>query len=85
MKKIAPSSSPAGDTKKELVRIRRFSQITLPSDACEHFHLDEGDYLELSIVEKGILLRPVKVVLKKSPKKRSAGTRVQKKKNSQPA
>ena len=44
-----------------LVRLRRSSQITLPLDIREAAKLSDGDYLEASITEDGILLRPVTV------------------------
>lgn len=44
-----------------LVRLRRSSQITLPLDIREAAKLNDGDYLEASVTEDGILLRPVTV------------------------
>lgn len=44
-----------------LVRLRRSSQITLPLHIREAAKLNDGDYLEASITEDGILLRPVTV------------------------
>ncbi|MBI4272364.1 AbrB/MazE/SpoVT family DNA-binding domain-containing protein, partial [Candidatus Uhrbacteria bacterium] len=48
----------------ELVRLRRFSQITLPTEVRNHFNLSEGDYLEAEVVKHGILLKPVSVINK---------------------
>jgi AbrB family looped-hinge helix DNA binding protein len=48
-----------------LVRIRRFSQVTLPPDMRKKFHLSEGDYLEAEATGDGILLKPVTVVERK--------------------
>ncbi|HKV38010.1 MAG TPA: AbrB/MazE/SpoVT family DNA-binding domain-containing protein [Blastocatellia bacterium] len=45
-----------------LVRIKRFSQVTLPPDMRKKFHLNEGDYLEAEATGDGILLKPVTVV-----------------------
>jgi AbrB family looped-hinge helix DNA binding protein len=45
-----------------LLKIRRFSQITLPAELRKQFNLSEGDYLEVEAVEQGILLKPVAVV-----------------------
>jgi len=47
-----------------LVRLRRSSQITLPLDIREAAKLSDGDYLEASLTEDGILLRPVTVKAK---------------------
>jgi AbrB family looped-hinge helix DNA binding protein len=44
-----------------LVRLRRSSQITLPLDIREAAKIHDGDYLEASVTEDGILLRPVTV------------------------
>ena len=48
-----------------LVKIKRFSQVTLPPDVRKKFNLNEGDYLEAEAVEEGILLKPVAVVERK--------------------
>lgn len=48
-----------------LVKIKRFSQVTLPPDVRKKFNLAEGDYLEAEVVEDGILLKPVAVVERK--------------------
>lgn len=48
-----------------LVRIKRFSQVTLPPEIRKRFHLNEGDYLEAEAVDDGILLKPVTVVERK--------------------
>lgn len=48
-----------------LVKIKRFSQVTLPPDVRKKFNLNEGDYLEAEAVEDGILLKPVAVVERK--------------------
>src|SRR5436189_3186859 len=45
-----------------LVKVKRFSQVTLPPDLRKRFNLAEGDYLEAEAVEDGILLKPVSVV-----------------------
>lgn len=45
-----------------LVKLLRGGQVTLPSEARKALRLTEGDYLEAEVVEKGVLLRPVKVV-----------------------
>ena len=44
-----------------LIKLRRSSQITLPLDIREAAKLNDGDYLEASLTEDGILLRPVTV------------------------
>ena len=68
MKKKALPPSEGNTKNRELVRIRRAGQITLPLSVRKHFNLREGDYLECEIVKNGILLRPVSVHYKK-PKK----------------
>ena len=45
-----------------LLKMRRFSQITLPAEIRRRFHLAEGDYLEVEEVKQGILLKPVSVI-----------------------
>ena len=47
-----------------ILKVRRFSQITLPSKIRRKFKLSEGDYLEVEEVKQGILLKPVSVVEK---------------------
>lgn len=60
---INQHDTPRGD-KMSLLKVRRFSQITLPSKIRRKFHLVEGDYLEIEEVKQGILLKPVSVVEK---------------------
>ncbi len=50
--------------KMALLKVRRFSQITLPAKMRRKFKLSEGDYLEAEEVKEGILLKPVEVVEK---------------------
>lgn len=45
-----------------LIKLRRFAQLTLPSEVRKHFHLTKGDYLEVQSTKSGILLKPVSVV-----------------------
>ncbi|MDY0188303.1 MAG: AbrB/MazE/SpoVT family DNA-binding domain-containing protein [Syntrophus sp. (in: bacteria)] len=45
-----------------LVKVRRYSQITLPSMIRKKYNIDEGDYLELADKDGEIVLKPVKVV-----------------------
>lgn len=42
--------------------MRGKGQITLPSEVRRAAHLDEGDPIEVELVEEGILLRPKKVI-----------------------
>lgn len=44
---------------KTLLKIKKWSQVTLPVEIRAEFNLLEGDYLEMEKVEGGILLRPV--------------------------
>ena len=48
-----------------LVKIKRFSQVTLPPEVRRKFNLNEGDYLEAEAVADGILLKPVAVIERK--------------------
>lgn len=45
-----------------LLKVRRFSQITLPASIRKKLHLSEGDYLEVQEVKQGLLLKPVTVI-----------------------
>lgn len=45
-----------------LLKVRRFSQITLPVKIRKKFHLSEGDFLEVEEVKEGILLKPMAVI-----------------------
>lgn len=45
-----------------LVKIRRAAQITLPNDIRKALHVNEGDYLEITVVDGGVLLKPVAVM-----------------------
>ncbi len=47
-----------------LLKVRRFSQITLPAKVRRKFKLSEGDYLEVKEIKEGILLKPVEMVEK---------------------
>lgn len=42
--------------------IRGKGQITIPADIREAAYLEEGDPMEVELVEEGILLRPRKVI-----------------------
>jgi len=44
---------------RNLLKIKKWSQITIPVEIRTEFNLSEGDYLEVEQVEEGILLRPV--------------------------
>jgi AbrB family looped-hinge helix DNA binding protein len=45
-----------------LMRIRNAAQLTLPADVRKALNVKEGDYLEASVVNGGVLLKPVSVV-----------------------
>ena len=47
-----------------ILKVRRFSQITLPAKVRRKFKLSEGDYLEVKEIKEGILLKPVEMVEK---------------------
>jgi AbrB family looped-hinge helix DNA binding protein len=42
--------------------VRRRGQLTIPSDIRKAAHLEEGDPVEVELVEDGILLRPRKII-----------------------
>ena len=46
-----------------LVKVRRGDQdqITLPDEVREALRVAEGDYLDVEVIENGVLLRPVAV------------------------
>jgi AbrB family looped-hinge helix DNA binding protein len=50
--------------KMALVKLRKFSQITLPVEVRRKLNLADGDYLEAEVVEEGVLLKPVAVIEK---------------------
>lgn len=45
-----------------LIRVKRNHQITLPGKLRKKYNIIEGDYLDIEQTEKGILIKPVKVV-----------------------
>lgn len=45
-----------------LVKLRERAQLTLPREIREALAVADGDYLEASVVDGGVLLRPVAVV-----------------------
>lgn len=48
-----------GSMGKTLLKIKKWSQVTLPVEIRTELNVSEGDYLEMEKVEGGILLRPV--------------------------
>jgi AbrB family looped-hinge helix DNA binding protein len=42
-----------------LVKVRRAAQITLPAAVCRQLEIAEGDYLEVEVVDGGVLLKPI--------------------------
>lgn len=42
-----------------LVKVRHAAEITLPGEVRDALRVSEGDYLEVELVEGGVLLRPV--------------------------
>ena len=48
-----------------LMRVRRMAQLTLPVEVRRALNVQEGDYLEATIVKDGVLLKPVSVVQRK--------------------
>lgn len=49
-------------TNKDLVKLKRHNQITVPSNLCKKFNIGVGDYME--IINKGneIVIKPVKII-----------------------
>jgi antitoxin MazE len=45
-----------------LVKVKRYSQITLPSLIRKKLKIDEGDYLEIVEKDGNMVLKPVRVV-----------------------
>ena len=48
--------------KGHVTNVRAKGQITIPADVRQAARLDEGDPVEVEIVEDGILLRPMKMI-----------------------
>lgn len=51
-------------SEKELVRIKRSWQVTIPLLMRSHLKIREGGYLEATLTDKGMTLRPVRILLK---------------------
>ncbi len=49
----------------ELLKLRKSAQLTLPLSLRKQFGLMDGDYLEVEVVEEGILLKPVVITERK--------------------
>jgi AbrB family looped-hinge helix DNA binding protein len=45
-----------------LMRVRRMAQLTLPAEVRRALNVQEGDFLEATIVKDGVLLKPVSIV-----------------------
>ena len=45
-----------------LMRLRRASQLTLPTEVRRALNVKEGDYLEARVRKDGVLLKPVAMV-----------------------
>ena len=48
--------------KGHVTTVRAKGQLTIPADVRDAVHLEEGDPVEVEIVEGGILLRPLKLI-----------------------
>lgn len=44
------------------VRVRKFNQVTIPKKIGNKVGVEEGDYLEVEVHKKGILLKPLKAI-----------------------
>ncbi len=51
---------------KTLIKIKKWSQVTLPMEVRSELKVSEGDYLEMEKIEGGIVLRPVEFKQKES-------------------
>jgi bifunctional DNA-binding transcriptional regulator/antitoxin component of YhaV-PrlF toxin-antitoxin module len=51
---------------KELIRVRRAAQLTLPEKFRQRFHVKEGDYILAEMLPRGMVLKPVSVVSRES-------------------
>ena len=60
----APSHTKSLPSRKtgELVRVRRFAQLTLPEEFRERFGVKEGDYIQATMVSRGMMLKPVTII-----------------------
>jgi AbrB family looped-hinge helix DNA binding protein len=45
-----------------LMRVRRMAQLALPAEVRRALNVQEGDFLEATIVKDGVLLKPVAMV-----------------------
>jgi bifunctional DNA-binding transcriptional regulator/antitoxin component of YhaV-PrlF toxin-antitoxin module len=45
-----------------LMRVRRMAQLTLPAEVRRALNVQEGDFLEATIVKEGVLQKPVSIV-----------------------
>ena len=45
-----------------LMRVRWMAQLTLPAEVRRALNIQEGDFLEATIVKEGVLLKPVAMV-----------------------
>ena len=45
-----------------LTKITRHGQVTLPASIRRTLHLEEGDYIEVRIIDDGVLLTPKKLI-----------------------
>jgi AbrB family looped-hinge helix DNA binding protein len=48
-----------GDRDMARVKVRRAAEITLPDEARQRLGVSEGDYLDVELVEGGVLLKPL--------------------------
>jgi AbrB family looped-hinge helix DNA binding protein len=45
-----------------LVKLLRGGLLTVPAEVCKQLKLKDGDYLDVELTERGILLKPVTVI-----------------------
>jgi antitoxin PrlF len=59
---LLEESKNVGKEDRMTTTIRSKGQVTIPAEIREAAHLEEGDPVEVVVVEEGILLRPQKII-----------------------
>jgi AbrB family looped-hinge helix DNA binding protein len=63
-----------GEQTMSLVKVRQRGQVTLPQDVRDQLQLEEGNYLEASVENHAIVLKPKVMVDRIEKGKRSRGS-----------
>jgi AbrB family looped-hinge helix DNA binding protein len=66
------ASENSGADLVSLVRIGQSAEISLPHGVREALKVSEGDYLEVELVEGGVLLKPLAVIDQRAARERMA-------------